>query len=129
MGKNGVLFILSRSIKNDPSIKAIQFNKYELKISQYANDTTVFVLDLDSVTSLLRVLSDFKEHSGQEINTTKTEVMWLGELKTASLLPVGQEKTQHKKKNVGLKMCDFKIIENTLKITWVNRIQDKSQAS
>jgi len=87
MGKNGVLFILSRSIKNDPSIKAIQFNKYELKISQYANDTTVFVLDLDSVTSLLRVLSDFKEHSGLEINTTKTEVKWLGELKDSFLAP------------------------------------------
>ena len=56
-----VLFVLcieflSRSIKNDPTIKGIQVNKHELKTSQYANDTTVFVRDLDSVTSLLRVL-------------------------------------------------------------------------
>jgi len=27
------------------------------------------------------VLDDFKEHSGLEINTTKTEAMWLGEWK------------------------------------------------
>jgi len=33
------------------------------------------------------------------------------------------------KKNGGLKMCDFKIKEKALKITWVNRIQDESQAS
>ena len=26
-------------------------------------------------------------------------------------------------------MCDFKIMEKAIKITWVNRIQDKSQAS
>lgn len=26
-------------------------------------------------------------------------------------------------------MCDFKIVEKALKITWVNRIQDESQAS
>ena len=57
---SGVLFVLgiellSRSIKNDPTIKSIQVNKQELKISQYADDTTVFVRDLDSVTSLLKV--------------------------------------------------------------------------
>ena len=75
---SGILFVLgiellSRSIKNDPTIKGIRVNKHELKISQYADDTTVFVRDLDSVMSLLRVLNDFKEYSGLEINTTKTE--------------------------------------------------------
>ena len=33
------------------------------------------------------------------------------------------------KKNGGLKVCDFKIMEKALKISWVNRIQDESQAS
>ena len=71
---SGVLFVLSierlsRSIKNDPTIKGIRVNKRELKISQYADDTTVFVRDLDSVTSLLEVQNDFKEYSGLEINT------------------------------------------------------------
>ena len=91
---SGVLFVLgiellSRYIKNDPTIKGIQVNKRELKISQYADDTTVFVRDLDSVTSLLRVLNEFKEHSGLEINTTKTEAMWLGEWKDRSHEPFG----------------------------------------
>ena len=91
---SGVLFVLgiellSRSIKNDPTIKGIQVNKQELKISQYADDTTVFVHDLDSVTSLLKVLNDFKEHSGLEINTTKTEAMWLGKWKDRTDEPFG----------------------------------------
>ena len=228
---SGVLFVLgiellSRCIKNHPTVNGIQVNKHELKISQYADDTTVFVRDLDSVTSLLRVLNEFKELSGLEINTTKTEAMWLGEWKdrtdepfgfkwpkepinalgvsfsynqecanrlnfgekifnlektlntwqrrnltlygkinivktlgiskliySASVLPVPDHYIQEinklifnfiwagkppkikrntiigEKKNGGLKMCDFKIVEKALKITWVNRIQDESQAS
>ena len=31
----------------DPTIRGIQVNKHELKISQYADDTTVVVRDLD----------------------------------------------------------------------------------
>ena len=67
---SGVLFVHgielpSRSIKNDLTIKGIQVNKHELRISQYADDKTVFVRDLESVTSLLKVLNDFKERSGQ----------------------------------------------------------------
>ena len=228
---SGVLFVLgiellSRSIKNDPTIKGIQVNKQELKISQYADDTTVFVRDLDSVTSLLKVLNDFKEHSGLEINTTKTEAMWLGEWKdrtdepfgfkwpkepisalgvffsynqesanrlnfgekilnlqktlntwqrrnltlygkiniiktlgiskliySASVLPVPDHYIQEinklifnfiwagkppkikrntiigEKKDGGLKMCDFKIMDKALKIAWIDRIQNESQAS
>ena len=91
---SGVLFVLgiellSRCIKNHPTVNGIQVNKHELKISQYADDTTVFVRDLDSVTSLLRVLNEFKELSGLEINTTKTEAMWLGEWKDRTDEPFG----------------------------------------
>ena len=228
---SGVLFVLgiellSRSIKSDPTIKGIQVNKHELKISQYADDTTVFVRDLQSVTSLLKLLNEFNECSGLEINNTKTEAMWLGEWKdktdepfgfkwpkepinalgvffsynhasadelnfgekilnlektlntwkrrnltlygkinivktlgiskliySASVLPVPDHYIQEinklifdfiwagkppkikrntligKIKDGGLKMCDFKIMEKALKIAWVNRIQDDSQAS
>ena len=35
------------------------------------------------------MLDDFKEHSGLEINTTKTEAMWLGEWKDRTDEPFG----------------------------------------
>ena len=228
---SGVLFVLgiellSRAIKNNPTIKGIQVNKHELKISQYADDTTVFVRDLDSAASLLKMLNEFRELSGLEINTAKTEAMWLGKWKdrkdepfgfkwpkepvnalgvffsrnqesanrlnfgekirnlektlntwqrrnltlygkinivktlglskliySASVLPVPEHYIQEinkltfnfiwtgkppkikrntiigEKKDGGLKMCDFKIMEKALKIAWVNRIQNDSQAS
>ena len=78
---SGVLFVLgiqliSRSIRSDPTINGIQVNTHELKRSQDADNTTVFVRDLDSVTSLLKLLNEFNECSGLEINNTKMKAMW-----------------------------------------------------
>ena len=89
---SGILFILgielfSRAVKKATTFKGIQVNKHELKISQYPDDTTVFVHDLDSVTSLLNLLNDFHACSGLEINTTKTEAMWLGQWKERTDTP------------------------------------------
>ena len=39
---------------------------------------TVFVKDEESVEQLLRLLDEFKSLSGLEINTSKTDAMWLG---------------------------------------------------
>ena len=80
---SGLLFvigieILARAIKNDTAIKGINVGEKEIKVSLYADDTTVFVLDLDYVDHLLTLLDNFKYLSDLEINTTKSEGMWLG---------------------------------------------------
>ena len=80
---SGLLFVigielLARALQNDNSIKGVNVNKKEIKVSQFADDTTVFVSDQDSVSNLLKLLCKFKHASGLEINTTKTEAMWLG---------------------------------------------------
>ena len=80
---SGLLFVvgielLARVLKNDHTIKGIQVGPEEIKITQYADDTTVLVRDLESVTQLLKHLDKFKQISGLEINTNKTEALWLG---------------------------------------------------
>ena len=80
---SGLLFIIgielfARALKNDQSIKGINVETKEIKITQYADDTTVFVRDEESMEQLLRLLDEFKLISGLEINTSKTEAMWLG---------------------------------------------------
>ena len=80
---SGLLFVigielLARALQNDNSIKGVNINKKEIKVSQFADDTTVFVSDQDSVSNLLKLLCKFKHASGLEINTTKTEAMRLG---------------------------------------------------
>jgi len=81
--------ILARAIKNDPAIKGINVGEKEIKVSLYADDTTVFVRDLDSVVHLLTLLDKFKNLSGLEINTTKSEGMWLGCWKNNTETPFG----------------------------------------
>ena len=44
----------------------------------YANDTTVFVQDTDSILQLLNMLEKFRSISGLQVNTSKAEAMWLG---------------------------------------------------
>ena len=80
---SGLLFVigielLARAIKNDNNIKGINVGEKVIKVSSYADDTTVFVQDLDSVARLLTLLQKFTKLSCLEINTTKTEGMWLG---------------------------------------------------
>ena len=80
---SGLLFVigielLARAIKNDGNIKGINVGEKVVKVSLYADDTSVFVQDLDSVARLLTLLQKFKKLSGLEINSTKTErnVAW-----------------------------------------------------
>ena len=64
------------------------------------------------------------DHYIQEINKLIFNFMWAGKPPEIKRNPI-----IGKKKDGGLKMWDFKIVEKALKITWVNRIQDESQAS
>ena len=90
---SGVLFVLGielfgRALKNK-SIKGILVNNHEIKVTQYADDTTVFVRDRDSVIQLFDLLQNFSLLSGLEINIAKTEAMWLGQWKNNEDTPFG----------------------------------------
>ena len=81
--------VLAIAIKSKTTIKGIKVGEKEIKVSLYADDTTVFVRDLDSVTELLAPLNDFKNLSGLEINTIKMEGMWLCCWKNKTETPFG----------------------------------------
>ena len=84
---SGTLFViamelLSQCIRRSKEIKGItiQENK-EVKLSQYADDTTVLLSDVQSVFNLFDLLSLFEKCSGLKINQTKSEMLWLGSLR------------------------------------------------
>ena len=52
-----------------------------IKITQYADDTTVFVKDIRSVHRLFDLLQQFENCSGLRINQSKSEILWLGSLR------------------------------------------------
>ena len=89
-----MLFILglelpTQSIKHDNQIKGISMNKKEIKMCQYADDTTCFLKDLKSTKLLLDKIELFSHCSGLEINKSKTEALWLGCLKYCKQKPFG----------------------------------------
>ena len=74
--------ILSNAIKRSHEIKGIQINQDNIvKITQYADNTTVFVQDIQSVHNLFNLLREFESCSGLRINQTKSELLWLGSLR------------------------------------------------
>ena len=81
--------LFARALQKESNIKGIPVGKNEIKITQYADDTTVFLRDFESVSQLLKLLGDFKSVSGLEINTHKTEAMWLGSWRNRKEKPFG----------------------------------------
>ena len=81
--------LLANVLKKDPTIKGSKVGQKEIKVIQYAEDTTVLVRDLHSVTQLLKHLDKFKQISGLEINTNKTEVLWLACWRSRKYKPFG----------------------------------------
>jgi len=72
------LELLARAVKRDALIKGITIGNKEIKTSMYADDTTVFVSDTDSILHLPNMLEKFRSISGLQVNTSKTEALWLG---------------------------------------------------
>ena len=81
--------ILANAIRSNAGIQGINIYGKEFKISQYADDTTVFVSDSISAQNLFQLLNAFQNCSGLEVNKSKTEGMWLGANKNNSEEPLG----------------------------------------
>ena len=80
---SGILFnivaeMLAYKIRSTDMIQGITLNNTEVRISQYCDDTTLFLKNPHSVQNVLQMLRDFQHVSGLEINTQKTKLMWIG---------------------------------------------------
>ena len=71
--------VLATAIRKNTNIKGISVNNVEIKLSQYADDTTL-ILDgsRESLLSSLAMLDDFSKVSGLRLNDKKTEALWIG---------------------------------------------------
>ena len=71
--------MLASAIRKNINIKGIYVNGVEIKLSQYADDTTL-ILDgsRESLLSSLAMLEDFSKVSGVRLNDKKTEALWIG---------------------------------------------------
>jgi len=73
--------VLSTQIRDSPEIVGFHLPGaagLHFKISQYADDATIFVKSERSLSHLLRVVHNYERGSGAKLNTAKSEAMWLG---------------------------------------------------
>ena len=70
--------VLAISIRNDPNIKGIKVDETEFKIAMLADDTTLFLADINSLKQAIITFKKFSKISGLNINIEKTEVIPLG---------------------------------------------------
>ena len=76
---------LSNSIRKNKKIKGIFSNDTEFKVTQFADDTTLFLdSSKESLNSTLEELEKFAEISGLKINFDKTQLVWIGSKKYCS---------------------------------------------
>ena len=81
--------ILAILIRNDKNIKGLTIANEEIKISQFADDTTLFLRNSDSINACFNLLDKFSRISGLKVNADKTEALWLGKEKFSKEKPFG----------------------------------------
>ena len=69
---------LAIAIRNNNDIKGVQIGQKMFKITQLADDTTLFLNDINSLKTVLKVLENFRKTSGLNLNKSKTEILQLG---------------------------------------------------
>ena len=78
--------VLAIQIREDRNIKGIQINDEEITIGLMADDTTLFLADLNSLDVPINLFKDFEKKSGLKLNLDKTEIIPIGRNKNKSII-------------------------------------------
>ena len=71
--------VLNMAINNDPLIEGVTIEGLEIKLSQYADDNSCFLIGDKSIYALFDLLNKFEKATGSKINISKTQALWLGD--------------------------------------------------
>ena len=78
--------VLAEAFCNNDDIKCIEIFGEEHVISQFADDTTLFlVYSLQDVRNCLKTIEDFKHFSGLKMNLEKSHLIELGGIRASKM--------------------------------------------
>ena len=83
-----VLEILFIQVRNNPLVKGFRISDIEIKLSAFADDTTFFTRNKESLNRLLNIMRKFREFSSLHANVKKREACWIGRSKFRTYKPV-----------------------------------------
>ena len=94
--------ILADAIRKKQRIKGIEINGIDLKLGQYADDTTL-ILDGSEESflgSVIIIIETFGDISGLRLNIKKTEALWIGSKKDCDLKLLPEKDFKWSKKKI-----------------------------
>ena len=65
----------------DKRVKGVQIGDQEIKLVNFADDTTIFLSDIDSLIRLQTILKLYEDASSSKINFNKSQALWSGNYK------------------------------------------------
>lgn len=105
--------LLAIKIRQEPSCRGVDLpDDQVIKISQFADDTTIITKNVESLKPYLQILDCFGIISGLKLNKKKTKVMWIGSMKDSNL-----------------KVLDFKTTKEPIKVLGVHLSYNKSKCT
>jgi exonuclease III len=107
-----VIEAFAEKVRNDPDITGIPLpgtNK-SVTISQYADDTNLFLRELFSVKKVIKLMDLFGSASGSKLNHDKCWGIWLGAWKNRTDKPLGLNWTNDVHKLCGIKFGNGNIL-------------------
>ena len=100
-----VVEIMALHIRQSKSIEGIKVEGCSIKITQLADDTTLFLKDTPSLRSVFSFLDRFNRCSGLKLNRSKTEIMWIGSERHSCSKPLGLKIAKDSVKCLGV-LCN-----------------------
>ena len=73
-----VIEMLANKIRNDKNIKGINIGNTILKIAMMADDATLLLSSVESISKAIYIFNDFYKCSGLKLNLNKTEIIPIG---------------------------------------------------
>ena len=94
--------IMAEYIRNEKTIKGLSIEGKEIKLIQYADDTTLFLQDEQSGIKCFEFLSEFRKYSGLELNMNKCEGLHIGRNKLSKKILYNISWPSDPVKNLGI---------------------------
>jgi hypothetical protein len=97
-----IVEILASVIRSNPRVYGIRIGEKTYKISQYADDTVLYLTDEDSLKIVFTILDIFTRCSGLKANREKSEAIWIGASSNFKHKPLGINWTTKSIKMLGI---------------------------
>ena len=124
---SALLFILaveflSVQMKQNENVKGISVSNTESKLLQYADDSTLTLMDSQSISYALHEIKIFTDATGLKLNVNKSEGLWLGNLKQNKLKFEGISFSEGPIKCLGIYIGTN--MENCSNLNWDKKLND-----